>query len=156
MSNPPGLDRVSTPSPARRVAYAPMSASEYSQVLAVICTPNARVSSRANTSQTPRKRLELLDDHSRQRVGHHHDQNRAVLDGVKALAALDPAGCGLDGASAQLESRTYVMADEARPHFCVDAAHVRSYREDLVGASRTPSQSRQTRSAVANALRAKL
>jgi hypothetical protein len=79
-----------------------------------------------------------------------------VLGGVKALATLDPAGCGLDTASAQLESRTYVMADEARPHFCVDAAHGRSYREDLVGASRTPPESRQTRSAVANALRAKL
>ena len=38
-----------------------------------------------------------------------------------------------DAASAQLESRTYVMADEARPHFCVDAAHGRSYREGLVG-----------------------
>ena len=79
-----------------------------------------------------------------------------MLGIVKALAALDPAGCGLDAASAQLEGRTYVMADEARPHFCVDAAHRRSYREDLVGASRTPPQSRQTRSAVANALRAKL
>ena len=48
-----------------------------------------------------------------------------------------------------------MMADEARPHFCVDAARWWSYREDLVGASRTPPQSRQTRSAVANALRAK-
>jgi hypothetical protein len=27
-----------------------------------------------------------------------------------------------------------VMADEARPQFCVDAAHWRSYREDLVDA----------------------
>ena len=32
-----------------------------------------------------------------------HDQRRAVLAVVKALAALDPAGYGLDGASAQLE-----------------------------------------------------
>ena len=62
-------------------------------------------------------------------IGHHHDQDRAVLDIVKALAALDPAGCGLDdsstptrwntrvgdpGACAQLEGSTYVMADEAR------------------------------------------
>jgi hypothetical protein len=77
-----------------------------------------------------------------------------VLGGVKALAALDPAGCGLDAACAQLEGRTYVMADEARPQFCVDAAHRRSYREDLVGAWRTPPRSRQARSAVANALRA--
>jgi len=27
-----------------------------------------------------------------------------------------------------------VMADEARPHFCVDPAHRQSYREDLIGA----------------------
>lgn len=40
-----------------------------------------------------------------------------MLGGVKALAALDPAGCGLDAASAQLASRTYVMAEKARPHF---------------------------------------
>jgi hypothetical protein len=33
-----------------------------------------------------------------------------VLDVVKALAALDPAGCGLDAACAQHEGSTYVMA----------------------------------------------
>ena len=43
-----------------------------------------------------------------------HDQRRAVLDVVKALAALDPAGFGLDDACAQLEGSTYVMAEEAR------------------------------------------
>ena len=37
-----------------------------------------------------------------------------MLDGVKALAALDPAGFGLDAACAQLEGSTYVMAEEAR------------------------------------------
>jgi hypothetical protein len=36
-----------------------------------------------------------------------------VLDVVKALAALDPAGFGLDDACAQLEGSTYVMAEEA-------------------------------------------
>jgi hypothetical protein len=46
-------------------------------------------------------------------IGYHHDQDRAVLDIVKALAALDPAGCGLDDACAQLKGSTYVMADEA-------------------------------------------
>ena len=40
-----------------------------------------------------------------------------MLGVVKALAALDPAGCGLDHASASLEGRTYVMAEEARRHF---------------------------------------
>jgi hypothetical protein len=43
-----------------------------------------------------------------------HDQRGAVLDVVKALAALDPAGYGLDDACAQLESSTYVMAEEPR------------------------------------------
>jgi hypothetical protein len=37
-------------------------------------------------------------------VGHHQDQDRAVLVAVKALAALDPAGFGLDATSAQLEA----------------------------------------------------
>jgi len=50
-------------------------------------------------------------------IGHHHDQDRAVLDIVKALAALDPAGCGLDDACAQLEGSTYVMTDKARLQF---------------------------------------
>jgi hypothetical protein len=57
-----------------------------------------------------------------------------VLNVVKALAALDPAGFGFDDACAQLESGTYVMADEARPHFCVDRMHQQSYREDLIDA----------------------
>jgi hypothetical protein len=33
---------------------------------------------------------------------------------VKALAALDPAGFGLDDACAQLEGSNYVMAEEPR------------------------------------------
>ena len=40
-----------------------------------------------------------------------------------------------------------MMADGARPHFCVDPARPQSYREDLVGAIAPPPQSRQTRSA---------
>src|SRR5262245_6951398 len=57
-----------------------------------------------------------------------HGEDRAALDVVKALASLDPAGCGRDGVSAQLESSTYVMADKTRPQLCVDAAHWQSYR----------------------------
>ena len=45
-------------------------------------------------------------------VGHHMIRV-ALLDVVKALAALDPAGFGLDNACAQLEGSTYVMAEEA-------------------------------------------
>jgi hypothetical protein len=59
----------------------------------------------------------ILDTDSSAVLAEHrpsHDQRRAVLDGVKALAALDPAGFGLDAACAQLEGSTYVMAEEAR------------------------------------------
>jgi len=48
-------------------------------------------------------------------------------------------GFGLDDACAQLESSTYVMADEARPHFGVDQMRQQSYGEDLVDAIRHPS-----------------
>ena len=48
----------------------------------------------------------LLNGSFSPEIGHHYDRDRAVLDIVKALAALDPAGCGLDAASAQLEGRT--------------------------------------------------
>jgi hypothetical protein len=50
-------------------------------------------------------------------VGHSHGQDRAVLGGVTALAALDPAGFGLDDICAQPGGSTYVMADETRPQF---------------------------------------
>ena len=43
-----------------------------------------------------------------------------------------------------------------RPSVDSPGGNTESYREDLAGASCTPPQSRQTRSAVANALRAKL
>ena len=126
----------------------------------MICARNAGVLSLANAPEIrcetcctsyPTARRPLSSE-----IGHHHDQDRAVLDIVKALAALDPAGCGLDDACAQLGGSTYVMADEARPQFSIDAVHRRSYRQDLLGASCTPPQSRQVRSAEADALRATL
>jgi hypothetical protein len=89
-----------------------------------------------------------------------HDQRRAVLDVVKALAALDPAGFGLDDACAQLESSTYVMAEEARSHFGIDlisaltgcgTSRIVKISSMLPG---IPPQSRQMRSAEADALRA--
>lgn len=40
-----------------------------------------------------------------------------MLGAVKALAALDPAGYGLDGACAQLEGRIYVMAGGSSSSF---------------------------------------
>jgi hypothetical protein len=45
----------------------------------------------------------------------------------------------LDDACAQLDSSTSVMADEARPHVCVDRMRQQSYREDLVDAIGHPS-----------------
>jgi hypothetical protein len=45
------------------------------------------------------------------------DEDRTVLGAVKALAALDPSGYGRDAASAQLEGRTYVMADATSTSF---------------------------------------
>ena len=77
-----------------------------------------------------------------------HDQRRAVLDVVKALAALDPAGFGLDDACAQLEGSTYVMAEEARRSFRIDQSSRRAYREDLVGAIAHPLRSRIRRGAL--------
>jgi hypothetical protein len=99
------------------------------------------------------KRLELLDDLLAKKSA--ITTIRIELCSAASTLSLRslPTGFGLDAASAQLEGSTYVMADEARHHFCVDAAHRQSYREDLVGASRTPPQSRQTRSTVANARR---
>jgi hypothetical protein len=40
-----------------------------------------------------------------------------VLGVVQALAALDPAGYGLDAACAQLEGRIYVMAKGSSSSF---------------------------------------
>jgi hypothetical protein len=77
------------------------------------------------------------------RLGTHlrrpHDQRRAVLDVVKALAAVDLRAPAFDDVCAQLEGSTYVMADEARLHFCVDRTRSRSYREDLIDAVGHPS-----------------
>ena len=66
-----------------------------------------------------------------------------MLDLVKALASLDPAGCGLDDACAQLEGSTYVMAEEARRIVSYLTRRVRrAYREVLVGAIAHPLRSR--------------
>ena len=71
-----------------------------------------------------------------------HGQRRAVLDAVKALAALDPSGFGLDDACAQLEGSTYVMAEEALLVFSIDPTARQPYREVLVGANTPPLRSR--------------
>ena len=54
-----------------------------------------------------------------------------MLDVVKALAMLDPAGFGLDDACAQLEGSSYVLAEEPRRI----ALTVASFRVDQTGAT---------------------
>jgi len=80
-----------------------MSVPECSRVLAVICAPNVRVLSRANAPEIPRETRRTFSRLCSPEHRPSPDQDRPVLGVVKALAALDPAGFGLDGSSAQLE-----------------------------------------------------
>jgi hypothetical protein len=75
----------------------------------VICAPITDAFSVAYLSQIAHGMYRDLEDGFRLRTHLRrpsHDQSRAVLDVVKALAALDPAGFGLDDACAQLEGST--------------------------------------------------
>jgi hypothetical protein len=90
---------------------------DLSRILAAICKSIARVLLRANGRRFLAERVVLLSDYPRQKSAITMNKDRAVLSVVKALASLDPAGCRLDDTSAQLEGRTYVMADEAPPYF---------------------------------------
>ena len=78
-----------------------------------------------------------------------------MLDIVKALAALDPPGCGLDDACAQLEGSTYVMADEENLISALTGGASSRIVKFSSMPSGIPPQSRQTRTAEAGALRAK-
>jgi hypothetical protein len=89
---------------------------DVSRIVAAICERFALALSLAYTPQIAREMRCTLSDGSRRRRP-SHEQHRAVLGVIKALAALDPTGFGLDDGCAQLESSTYVMADEARPSF---------------------------------------
>jgi hypothetical protein len=77
----------------------------------------SHVSSRQNSSQILRRLGRASDDDFGGERRPSHGEDRTVLDVGKALAALDPSGFGLADICAQLGSSTYVMADEARPHF---------------------------------------
>jgi hypothetical protein len=139
---PPHFVASPVPRSARRVAYAPVPVSQISietaSDLRVVCecvVCCVRIADHRRTHCT--FDIDSISEFGLRRPS--HDQPGGVLDVVKALAVLDPAGCGLDGASAQLGGRTYVMAGKSsssllRPHFCVDPAHRWSYREDLAGA----------------------
>jgi hypothetical protein len=89
-------------------------------------------------------------------VGHHGDQDRAVLDGVKALAALDPTGCGLDAACAQLERSTYVMPTKLDLISALTGCTSSRIVKISSMPPGIPPPSRRTRSAEADALRATL
>jgi hypothetical protein len=93
---------VETP-PADAGGSDPQSGEQLDEYLGCLLTLVARALSRAYTPQIFSK---MSRTSSRPFSPEHRpsdDQDRAVLDVVKALAALDPAGCGLDDASAQLE-----------------------------------------------------
>jgi hypothetical protein len=83
----------------------------------VICAPFASAlfvaySSRSRTERTALSTLISVSVLGC--VGDHMISLERCSTFVKALAALDPAGFGLDDACAQLEGSTYVMAEETR------------------------------------------
>ena len=113
---PPGSAPIAVPRPARRVAHAPVPVSQTAIERRVTCASFASALFVAYSSQIAHGMHCTFDADFclRTRLRRpSHDQRQAVLDVVKALAALDPAGFGLDDACAQLESSTYVMAEEA-------------------------------------------
>ena len=114
---PPGSAPTAVPRPARRVAHAPVPVSQTAIETASDLRAFASALFVAYSSQIAHGMRCTFDADFclRTRLRRpSHDQRRAVLDVVKALAALDPAGFGLDDACAQLEGSTYVMVEEAR------------------------------------------
>ena len=142
---PPDFDGLSCPEDGPGVAHAPVSVPRTSRALSLRSARRLHVRCRVCRRCRSRAERTALSTLIPVRPVHRpsHDQRRAVLDVVKALAALDPAGFGLDDACAQLEGSTYVMAEEARCSFSVlTRAAGQTYREDLVGAIAHPLRSR--------------
>jgi hypothetical protein len=145
---PPGLEKVPTPAPARRVAHAPMSVVECSRALAVICAPNV-ARCHARTRQRSLAKLVvlltvLLGVHSRQksaitsiRIELCSASSRLSLRSTLRASALTPPprSSRLHLCDGRRSSSSFLT----RPHFCVDLAHRQSYREDLIGAIGHPS-----------------
>src|SRR5437867_1312307 len=85
-------------------------------------TPESRPC--ADPARTARRRGPAARCAAQQSFGHATDATGSEwlraqcggqnVTGAKSLAALDPAGFGLDDACKQLEGSTYVMAEEAR------------------------------------------
>ncbi len=113
---PPGFAALAVPRPTRGVAHALVPVSQTAIKRREICAPIASALFVEYLSQIAHGTNRTFDADLgfRTRLCRpSHDQRRAVLDLVKALAALDPAGFGLGNACAQLEGSTYVMAEEA-------------------------------------------
>ena len=106
---PPGYAACPVSRSARRVAHAPVPYRKPPSKPRVICAPITDAFSVAYLSQIAHGMYRDLEDGFRLRTHLRrpsHDQSRAVLDVVKALAPHDPAGFGLDDACAQLEGST--------------------------------------------------
>jgi len=103
---------------------------------------HARVSSCVNTLQIARGSQCLFDTDSSAvlaGIGHHMISVELCSTSSRLSLRSTLRASAFDDACAQLESSTYVMADEARPHFCVDRMRQQSYRGDLVDAIGHPS-----------------
>ena len=150
---PPAFDGVSCPEAGPEGCSRPgVGVANRCRIVAAICAPFAARCRVCTRRRSRAERAALSTTDSAAVLALHrpsHDQRRAVLGIVKALAALDPAGFGLDDACAQLEGSTYVMAEEARRRFSVlTRAAAQTYREVLVGAIAHPLRSRIRRGAL--------
>jgi hypothetical protein len=94
---PPQVSRVFQPILSRKIqdAILPVFARRSTADLGRIIAPEL--------SSDPSNIRRTSDDAFGEDHRPSHGEDRSVLGAVKALAALDPAGCGLDDASAQLE-----------------------------------------------------
>ena len=111
----------------------------------VICAPFGSELSAAYSLQFAHGTRRAFDTDSGSRhncIGHHMISVDLCSNVVKALAALDPAGFGLDDACAQLEGSTYVMAESSLPFSVL----IRAAGRRIVKISSVPSR---TLSAVA-------
>jgi hypothetical protein len=117
VSNPPRFYGPSCPEDRPGGTHAPVPVCEPPSKRWVICAPFASAlfvaySSRSRTERTALSTLISVSVLGC--VGDHMISLERCSTFVKALAALDPAGFGLDDACAQLEGSTYVMAEETR------------------------------------------
>jgi len=156
--HPPDSSACPVPRPAPRVAHAPMSRrNARGSSLQSACRMHAdcHVGTRRR-SQAKRDALSnvLLNDDSHQksaittiRIELCSTSSRLSLRSTLRASALTtppPQRAGLRASGTpeparSSKSSTHVMADEARPHFCVDRMRQQSYREDLVDAIGHPS-----------------